>query len=233
MISIIIPTYNEEIYLPRLLNSIKAQSFKDYEVIVTDGNSTDKTAGIAKKYGCKVVKSKGLPGIGRNNGTKIAKGSIFVFIDADSIISRNFLKDSLKEIEERGLDAASVKIWPQSDKLIDKAFLSIFNFWITLTQNFYPHAIGACIFCKKWLHKKINGFDGKIVVAEDMDYARRCSKYGKFGILRKVKLDFSMRRYDHYGRFNVAYKVFLGEFYRVFFGEIKKDIFKYKVRYRK
>ena len=68
--SIIIPTYNEEEYLPVLLDSIKEQDFDDYEIIVADANSTDKTVEIAKDYGCIVVEG-GLPAVGRNNGAKI------------------------------------------------------------------------------------------------------------------------------------------------------------------
>ena len=57
MISIIIPTWNEEECLPKLLECIKKQSYKDYEIIVADANSKDKTVTIAKKHGCKIVKS--------------------------------------------------------------------------------------------------------------------------------------------------------------------------------
>lgn len=54
-LSIIIPTYNEEEYLPKLLEGIKSQDFEDYEIIVADANSTDKTREIAEVYGCKIV----------------------------------------------------------------------------------------------------------------------------------------------------------------------------------
>ena len=73
ILSIIIPTYNEEEYLPVLLESIKKQNFNDYEVIVADANSTDRTREIAKEYGCLIVDG-GLPAVGRNNGAKVAKG---------------------------------------------------------------------------------------------------------------------------------------------------------------
>ena len=49
-LSIVIPTLNEEKYLPNLLQCIKAQKLNDYEIIVSDGNSIDKTIKIAKKY---------------------------------------------------------------------------------------------------------------------------------------------------------------------------------------
>ena len=60
MLSIIIPTLNEESYLPKLLNSIKKQDFQDYEMIVADAGSKDKTIEIALASGCK-ISSGGLP----------------------------------------------------------------------------------------------------------------------------------------------------------------------------
>ena len=77
-LSIIIPTYNEEEYLPKLLYSIKEQEFKDYEIIVADAGSVDRTREIAESNGCKVIEG-GLPAVGRNNGAKIAKGKYFYF----------------------------------------------------------------------------------------------------------------------------------------------------------
>jgi len=67
MLSIIIPALNEEKYLPLLLKSLKSQNFNEYEIIVVDAGSSDKTVDIAKEYGCKVVKG-GVPGAGRNRG---------------------------------------------------------------------------------------------------------------------------------------------------------------------
>ena len=149
MISIIIPAWNEEECLPKLLDCIKKQSYKDYEVIVADADSKDKTVAIAKKYGCKIVKSGSLPGIGRNNGAKIAKGDILVFFDADVLLDNDFLKNSIKEFENKKLDCASVKIVPQGNKIIDRLFLGAFNSWVIATQKIWPHAIGACIICRK------------------------------------------------------------------------------------
>ena len=91
MISIIIPAYNEEKYLPKLLECIKKQTYKGYEIIVADAGSKDRTGQIAKKYGCKVVKG-GMPAVGRNNGAKVAKGNILLFLDADVQINRDFIK---------------------------------------------------------------------------------------------------------------------------------------------
>ena len=113
MISIITPTLNEEEFLPKLLKSIKKQKFKDYEIIVADAGSVDKTRKIAKKLGSGVVKG-GLPAVGRNEGAKAAKGELLLFLDADVILPEKFLEKAIREFEKRNLDVASIQLDPQT-----------------------------------------------------------------------------------------------------------------------
>ena len=236
MISIIIPTWNEENYLPKLLDCIKKQTSKNYEIIVVDDNSDDKTREIAKNYGCKVIvemkNRKGNPGIARNLGATIAKGDILLFFNADIKIDDNFLENALYEIKKRSLDVAGAYINPITDKFIDKVFIGIFNFIVSITQFFYPNACGDCIFCKKWLHKKVGGFDETILLGEDLDYLQRCGKFGKFRIIKNVRTYFSMRRFDNEGRLKVVIRHTLSATYRLLFGQIRNDIFKYWVDYK-
>lgn len=232
MISIVIPTWNEEKYIPKLLNCIKKQTYKDYEIIVADDNSTDKTEQIAKKYGCKIV-GGGTPAFGRNNGAKMAKGNILLFLDADVQFNNDFLKNALSEIKKMKLDVAGVYIYPLSNKFIDKVYLKIFNFCIFTTQFFYPNAYGGGIFCKKWLHKKVKGFDETIKLGEDLEYVNRCGKFGRFRIIKSGKVYFSMRRFDNEGRLKVGFRHFLSASYRILFGQIRSNIFNYNLRYKK
>jgi len=232
MLSIIIPTLNEEKYLPKLLESINQQSYADYEIIVADNNSTDNTRLIAEKYSCKLVRG-GKPAEARNNGAKSAKGEILLFIDADCILKHNFLKKSLNEMNRRNLAAAGCFVWPLNEKIIDNTGFAIFNIWLFLVQFFYPNASGSGIFCKRSLHEKIWGFDQSIVLSEDMDYARRAGKHARFRILNAVETYTSMRRFGNEGTLKTMLKLFLSAAYRILFGEIKTDIFKYKLEYGK
>ena len=90
-LSCIIITLNEERLLPNLLESIKGQTYKNYEVIVADYYSRDKTREIAKDYGC-IITNGGNYTVGRNNGAKVAKGKYFLFLDADSYLPKDFLE---------------------------------------------------------------------------------------------------------------------------------------------
>jgi len=203
MLSIIIPTKNEEKYLPKLLDSIKAQNFKNLEVIVADADSTDKTRKIAKNYCCKIVNG-GYPGTGRNQGAKYSKGQNLLFIDSDIVLPKHFLKDSIKELNERGLDVAGTLQSPISTgnkfkDLIYTFFYEIANKWMKITQNTKKPSMQVCMFAKKEIHEKIRGFDETLIFGEDSDYARRARKIGKFGILESKKVMISPRRFEKEG----------------------------------
>ena len=232
MISIIIPALNEEKFLPRLLESIKAQSFRDYEIIVADADSSDKTKKAAKKYRARIVKG-GFPAEGRNSGAKAAKGEWLLFMDADAQLEKNYLQKAITEIKKRNLGVAGSRIMPIGNHPLDAVFFAIFNLWAEATQLFYPNASGCGIFCKKSLHEKIKGFDEKIKLSEDMDYVMRAGKVEKFRILKSTKVNVSMRRFEKEGRFKIGFKLLFSAIYRAIFGEIRSDVFKYDLRYRK
>ena len=227
MLSIIIPTYNEEKRLPGLLKSIKKQKLKDYEVIVADNYSKDKTQQIAKKYGCMIVKGGNSPAKGRNLGAKPAKGDIFLFFDADVVLPEDMLSKSIEEFEKRNLDIATFFFRIKGSKFVDKILFLLGNIGLFFMQYMNPHAPGPFIICKKEIFEKIKGFDEKLKLAEDHDFVKRGSKVGKFRVLYKT-LHFSMRRFEKEGRFKVLVKYAKCEIYRMTKGEIKTDLFNYE-----
>ncbi len=96
-LSIIIPTYNEEKVLPDAIESLGFQIYDDFEIIVVDDGSTDKTLEILRNLQSTIPnfrfleqKHKGA-GAARNLGAKSAKGSILVFVDADMAFDKEFL----------------------------------------------------------------------------------------------------------------------------------------------
>ena len=231
-LSIIIPTKNEEEYLPMLLKSIKRQTFKDYEIIVADNKSRDKTKKIAKRYGCKIVKG-GLPGKARNLGANSATGDLILFLDADTELkNKDFLDKAIKEFEKGKLDIAAPLMYLKGNKL-DKLY---FDFWNRLTELFQysltPFAGGWCIFVKKDLHDKIKGFDEKIILGEDSDYVQRAVKSKlfkvKFKVLKSAKIQVSPRRFEKEGHLKVAAQGIGTGFHWALLGKDKKNKFGYK-----
>ena len=234
MISIIIPSLNEEKYLPLLLESIKEQNFSDYEIILADAGSKDKTLEIAKNYGCIVVPG-GLPAKGRNEGAKIAKGRLLFYVDADIILPKDFFDKAVSEFNKRNLDIASFCLIPLPKNNFTSFLIDVFyNKPIVLLQNILPHAAMG-ILVKKDLSDKLNGFDEGIKLAEDMDFARR-AKYklkAKFGIIKYVKIYFADRRLKTDGWLTTGIKFFLCELHMIFVGPVRSDIFKYKFDHHK
>jgi len=227
MLSIIIPTLNEEKYLPRLLDSIKGQDFKDYEIIVADAGSKDKTIDIARRYGCSVVKGGLLPA-GRNRGADVAKGDILLFLDSDVLFSHDkFLSSVLNEFSRRKLGSAGFKLVPYQGKPIDMLAHFLYNTVAWATQRFLPHASQA-IMAKKEVHKTIGGFDEKIVFVEDHPYVREAGKIAKFGFINDEYVFVSIRRYEEDGRWQTYVRYILAGLHMIFLGPIKSDIFKYK-----
>lgn len=100
--SVIIPVFNEEKTIFQTLESLKNQSFKDFETIVVDDGSTDSTKKIVKKFNIRLIsqENKG-PAAARNNGARNAGGEIIVFLDADCIASETWLEEMLKPFEDK------------------------------------------------------------------------------------------------------------------------------------
>ena len=121
MLSIIIPTLNEEKNLSLLLSSLKEEK-GDWEIIIADAGSTDKTLKVAEDFGC-IITEGGLPAEGRNKGALKARGDIFLFLDADLKLSPRFAKNSLEEFKARNLAVASFALLPIKNNFYLEPFL--------------------------------------------------------------------------------------------------------------
>ena len=205
-ISIIIPTFNEEEYLPQLLDSIKDQSYTDYEIIIADAQSKDKTREIAKSYGC-IITEGGLPALGRNNGAKKANGELLLFLDSDLILTDDYLKDSVEEFEEKNLGIAITQMIPLSDKKRDKVLHEFANRFMIMVESIKPHGAGCYgIISRKDLHDQVGGFEESLDFGEDSDYIERIGKISSFKVLRKPHVLVSIRRLEKEGLKSLAYK---------------------------
>ncbi len=226
MLSIIIPALNEQEHLPVLLSSIKNQDFKDYEIILADAGSKDRTVDIAKEYGCKVVKGGLLPA-GRNRGAEAAKGDVLLFLDADVFLPPHFLKNIIEEFKKNNFGIAGFSVLPLDGKLIDEIFFRFLDLFSLLTQKILPYSSGA-ILSKTDMHRAIGGFDERILFIEDYPYAKSASRVSKYKFFWNQPFYTSVRRFEKDGRFRVYLKYVLAQLYMIFYGPIRSDIFNYK-----
>jgi glycosyltransferase involved in cell wall biosynthesis len=221
-VSVIIPALNEESTLPRLLDSIKAQDFDSYEVIVADAHSTDQTREIASQYGCRIVDG-GLPAVGRNAGAAAAQGDFLFFLDADVVLPHGFIRNVYNEMQDRYFDLATCEIRPLSDYRLDRILHRMINLAVVLNLRMDPKAFGFCIFVTRRLFRRIDGFDETIYVAEDNDFVRRASNFCTLRYLSSAYIRASIRRFEKEGRFAYMKKGIKLNLYRTFIGEIRSD----------
>jgi rhamnosyltransferase len=132
MISIIIPTYNAENYLQKLLESLKNQTIKNFELIIIDSSSTDKTVEIAKKYTDNVIiipQSEFDHGGTRTKAAKISKGEILVFLTQDALPCNKYTIENLvKVFDSSEIAAAFGRQLPYKDTNIFGKHLRYFNY---------------------------------------------------------------------------------------------------------
>lgn len=215
-VSIIIPTKNEEMLLPRLLGALATQTFRDFEIIVADAFSTDRTREIAVSMGARVIDG-GMPGPGRNIGAKQALGDVLFFMDADVVpSSEHFLGDVIAEFENREADVATCKLRPLSERSDDRFGHDVYNYYVSVTERTRPHAPGGCILAKRLVHEAIGGFDEQVVFIEDCEYVQRAHKNGyRFRQLDAHPMLISVRRLEKDGRWRIAAKYLYGEIYMI------------------
>lgn len=210
-ISIIIPTLNEEDYLPRLLQSFADQDYKGiYEIIVVDGHSTDNTVGVIKDY------QKLLPNLlsyqcekgtsrQRNYGAKKAKYDSLIFLDGDMEVPKNSLRKIEKHFQTKENFIATPFLFPYDWKIADIFIVGMGMIYFLAVRKTNPVLAGMCIITTKQVHERIGGFNERAIVAEDVDYGLRAFRSSaKYFIFFRTFIRGSARRFDKMGRLQVG-----------------------------
>ncbi|MBI2029346.1 glycosyltransferase [Candidatus Gottesmanbacteria bacterium] len=234
--SVVIPTLNEEVNLPILLNSIAQNQYQELEVIISDSGSKDKTKNKAMEFKDKIKNlhflehsSKNVSAA-RNFGASHAKGEFIVFFDSDVEIEQNFLIQIKDAIQKYNLDCLTVWNRSKNNKLTGRFLLNLLNASMSLFAKIKPAANGPCIIIKRVLFEKIGGFDDTIVFGEDFDLIQKAHKLkAKFAVFKHPILYVSTRRFEKEGLFLSLYKSIRAVIYQLFLGPIRKPIFEYQM----
>ncbi len=217
LFSIVIPSLNEEMFLPNLLSDIAKQTLDKqlFEVIVVDGNSDDQTAKQAKsfnkKINLKIINStKRNVSHQRNLGEKNAKGNWVVFMDADNRIKNDFLFSIRAQLNnDQEIDCFTCLMDVKKYKNLEKILVILANIGLVFYSKTKPTAPGSMIGIKKNISKIIK-FDEKLAINEDLEYTHNVIKLGyKFKILQYPPYEFSLRRIQKKGLINIVKTYFI------------------------
>ncbi len=191
MLSIIIPTYNEQDKISPLINYLMRNSSQDHtEIIICDGGSSDETIKEAANAGAITLRC---PKKGRaaqmNYGASFSKGNILYFIHADTFPPDSFVDDIHKAIKE-GYTLGRYRTKFDSKKVVLKL-----NAFFTRFDLFICYGGDQTLFITKDLFNSIKGFDETMLIMEDYEIISRARKKAKYRIMPKRAL-VSARKYN-------------------------------------
>ena len=204
--SLVIPAYNEERFLPRLLDSVEAAAHRyargaaAVEVIVADNASTDRTAELARERRCRVVPVvKRSIAAARNAGGAAARGEFVGFVDADmQIHSGTFDAIERALASDRivgGATGCTLERWSLGLAVTYALFLPVV--WLTGFDT-------GVVFCRRRDFEATGGYDESLRVAEDVAFLLALRRVGRkqgqrLTRLRHVKAVASTRKFDEHG----------------------------------
>ncbi|MBE9111371.1 TIGR04283 family arsenosugar biosynthesis glycosyltransferase [Nodosilinea sp. LEGE 07298] len=175
-ISIVIPALNEASSLPMVLEAIQAAA--NVEVIVVDGGSSDGTAEVARAMGARVVESTRGRSRQQNQGARVAKGSILLFLHADTCLPQGFDQAIRQTLSQSGVVAGAFTLAIDSPR----QGLRWVEWGVNLRSRYLHMPYGdQAIFLKAEVFHQLGGFPD-LPMMEDFELVRRLRKLGKVAI---------------------------------------------------
>ena len=218
--SLSIPAYNEDAYLPGLLDRVAAARARyaggadDIEVVVVDNASTDTTADLARSSGCRVTREdRRIIAAVRNTGARHARGHVFVFVDADNIMHPDTLNAIDKSLSTGKViaGASGVTMQRMSLGIAVTYALMVPLVWLTRMDT-------GVVFCRRDDFAAIGGYNEDLLFAEDVQFLWDLMRLGwkqgrKLTRIRSVKATYSTRKFDKHGDWH-----WLGLIFRLSYG---------------
>lgn len=209
--SIIIPTLNEEKLLPNLLEQLNNPVLKEkynYEIIISDGGSNDKTIEEALIHS-DVIKAhtdneRQNIAKGRNEGARYANGEVYIFLNGDILLTDteeffNYIESNFNKSDYAAM-TCKVKVFKDEEKISDVLFHSVYNTYFYLLNLFgVGMGRGECQVIKKKYFEIVNGNNETLDAGEDFDLFKRIRRHGKILFAKDLCIYESPRRYRKLG----------------------------------
>ena len=188
-VSVIIPTYNRWPLLGEAIESVLAQTFTDFELIVVDDGSTDATAAELGKYSSRlrsISQSRSGVSAARNRGVSAARAPYIAFLDSDDLWLRNKLRDQMRlmaatpEVRISQTD----EIWIRNGRRVNPKAKNT-----KLSGDIFLRSLDLClvspsaVMIQKMLFEQLGGFDESLPVCEDYDLWLRIGVSHEFGLV--------------------------------------------------
>jgi len=205
--TVIIPLYNKEKYIENAIKSVLDQTFTDFEILIIDDFSSDKSAVIASKFESEKVqliyheKNCGLSAT-RNTGIKKANSNYITFLDADDLWKPTFLESIFQLIqnfpEARIFGTNYEEVWDtviknprNGSEILPINFTGYINFFkINVKQGIYNH--GSVCFHKE-VYEKVGFYNEKINFSEDLDFNIRANYNFKLAYTNSIQMRYFMQ----------------------------------------
>jgi glycosyltransferase involved in cell wall biosynthesis len=204
--SVVIPAFNEEQYLPRLLESIKVARANysggpdQVEMIVADNDSTDRTSEVAALHEARVVHvTKRRIAAARNGGARAARGEIVCFIDADSALH----PQTFDAVDKAMMSGRYV--WGVTGMALERrSFALLLTYYFCMPIVFLTGLDTGLSFCRREDFEAVGGYDESRLYAEDVIFPLALRRLGRTRGQRttrlpQVKALGCTRKFDQFG----------------------------------
>ncbi len=210
-VSIIIPAYNEEENIEKTLKSLLNQTYKNFEIIVVDNNSKDKTKEIASKYANTITETKQGYIHAVKRGVNETNGDVLTICDADSIYPSKWLEKTLKPFNNNHIVAVygTAKFY-DAGKFMAFVSLISYSLFLIVSKIFgLDNTAGFNFLFRRDAYEKVGGYDEDWKWGSpDIEFGKKLKKAGKVK-LNLIAVETSSRRFKK-GGFLKTTKMFLG-----------------------
>lgn len=215
MISVLIPAYNEEAFIAEVIRRVHdcfaVVGDANYEIVVCDNNSSDRTAELALAAGAGVVpEPHNQIARARNTAAKAALGDKFIFLDGDTLLTPELLGATIRAFESGTVcGGGSLLKFDRDDLGFFPKMLTRYWNWVSRT---FRLAAGSYLFCLRQAWADVGGFDETIYASEEIHFSRQLKAWGRqrrlrFEILTTAPVVTSARKMVWYSQGQLLWRV--------------------------